>query len=135
MKAFEKPDLHASAVQIVRMNNFAAITALCKEAGFGQPDSCLAPNLCILVSASNIFGSAGIFFERQLLYLYAFPVVRFAYDFVMGASISQDQVGFQFGELGISRLLHRLGADCLPNLFGGDRSMFLCGASRQAPDF
>jgi hypothetical protein len=135
MESFDKPDLLASEVQIVLMNNFAAIAALCKKVGFGHLDSCPAPNLCIFVYASNIFGSVGIFFERQLLYLYAFPVVRFAYDFVMGASISRYQTGFQFGEPGITRLLHRLDADCLPKLFGGDRSMFLCGASRQAPDF
>lgn len=113
MEAVEKSDLHASAVQIVRVNNFAAITALWKKAGFGQVDSCFAPNPGVFASASNMFGSAGIFFKRQLRDLYVFPIARIAYDF----------------------LLHRLDTGCPPALFGRGCSAFLRGASRPAPSF
>ena len=133
MEAVEKPDLHASAAQIVGTNSFGVIALLSKEIGFGRFGRCHVPKLPVFVSASIQFGSAGIFLGRQLRYLHVSPVARFAYDFVRGAPISQYQTGFQFGELGITRLLQSLGADCLHNLFCGGRSRLLCGAYRQAP--
>jgi hypothetical protein len=135
MGAFENSDLHASAMQIVCINYFAAITALWKKAGFGQPECYLAPKPYFFVSISNIFGLASIFFERQLRDLFASPVARVAYDSVRGASIPQYQPRFQFGELRLVCLWHRLDADCLPVVLGHSYSGFLRGTSRQAPNF
>ena len=135
MEAVEKPDMHASAVRIVRMNSFAAITALWKKLDLARIDGCLAPNHRIFVSTSNISGSAGIDCRRQLRDLYAFPAARIAYDFVWGASIPPCLAGFRFGKFRIIRLLYKLGADCLPALFGRGCPVFLRGVSRPAPGF
>lgn len=135
MGAFENPDLHASAVQFVRINYFAAITAAWKKTGFGRPDSYLAPKPHFFVSASNIFGLASILFKQQLCDLLASPVARVAYDSVRDASIPQYQTRFQLGELRIVRLWHGLDADRLPAVLCHGCSVFLHGASRQAPNF
>jgi hypothetical protein len=133
MGAFENPDLHASAVQLVRINYFAAITAAWKKTGFGQPDSYPAPKPHFFVAASNIFGLAGILFKRQLCVLLASPAARVAYDTGRGASIPQYQARFQLPR--IVCLWHRLDADCLSAVLCQACSVLLHGASRQAPNF
>jgi hypothetical protein len=132
MGAIEYSDLHASAVQLVRVNYFAAITAPWQKAGFGLSKSFLAPKPHYFVSTPNIFGLAGIFFKRQLRDLFANPVTRVAYDSSRGAAIPQYQLRFQFGEL---RSACRLDAECQPAVLGHGCSGSLRGASRRTSNF
>jgi hypothetical protein len=133
MEAFEKPKLHASAAQNARMNDFAAITALRNQNCFGQSGSYPASKPLFFVFASNLSGPTGIYFKRQLRDLYSPRIVRVAFYFVRNTSIKHYLACFRFGGLYILRLLHRLGADCLPALLGHNCRVFPSGVPLQAP--
>lgn len=157
MGDFENPDLHASAVQTVRINYFAAITAVWKKTGFGQPDRYHAPEPHFFVSSPaliellairpgyqkiivrppvmSIAGLASIFFKRQLCDLFASLVERGAYGHVKSTSIPPYQPRSQSGERRFACLWNRLDAACLLAVSGHGCPLLFRGALRQAPNF